>query len=107
MSRELRAVLCIDDCTPEACAVQLGKDGTPFVFVVLNSQLDVYAHDPAALRRLAEAATTAADALDAALATAPVERLYHEIACPSLTKTGPCSCTPVIVADAPVQDVAL
>lgn len=28
-----------------------------------------------------------------------VERLYHEIACPSLTKTGDCNCRPVIVAD--------
>ena len=27
------------------------------------------------------------------------ERLYHEIMCPSLTKAGPCDCTPVFVAD--------
>jgi hypothetical protein len=32
-------------------------------------------------------------------ATGPTERLYHEIACPSLTKRGPCTCTPVIVVD--------
>lgn len=28
-----------------------------------------------------------------------VERLYHEIMCPTLTKKGPCNCQPVIVAD--------
>ena len=27
------------------------------------------------------------------------ERLYHEIACRSLTKTGPCDCTPVVVTE--------
>lgn len=30
-----------------------------------------------------------------------IERLYHKIACPTLTKSGPCNCQPVIVADAP------
>lgn len=34
------------------------------------------------------------------------ERLYHEIACPSLTKTGACSCTPVIVAEASAQNLS-
>ncbi len=34
------------------------------------------------------------------------ERLYHEIMCPSLTKTGPCTCQPVIVADAETHPVA-
>ena len=32
------------------------------------------------------------------------ERLYHEIICPTLTKTGPCNCAPVIVADSPASD---
>ena len=27
----------------------------------------------------------------------PEARVYHEIQCPSLTKSGPCTCTPVIV----------
>lgn len=33
------------------------------------------------------------------------ERLYHEIMCPSLTKTGPCNCAPIIVANSETLDV--
>ena len=32
------------------------------------------------------------------------EQLYHEIACPTLTKTGPCNCTTqIVVTDAPLS----
>jgi len=66
----MHATLCVDDSDPSVCAAVTPTDGDrqPFIFIALTSTFELFAHDPASLRRLAERLQFAADCLEDALA---------------------------------------